>query len=261
MIPVNEIRKKAREQGVPETTVERDYLQNRFLNELFSETENLAFKGGTAIRKIHVRGYRFSDDLDFTMRSEMDRSELAAVIERSKNDAKSNAGIGFEDDFKLMAVTNGWKATLRCRSSMTGRMSINIKLDITAFNRERIMLPLEKRPMFHDFSDSCGTGILAYSLNEIMAEKMRALFDRGWPRDFYDVYRLWDVADMDVAVPTFEKKCEFKGIEPDISALIGERELLRGGWNSSLGHQMKSVPDFDEMFESLLCRLKTLNIG
>jgi predicted nucleotidyltransferase component of viral defense system len=260
MISVNEIRKKAREQGVPETTVERDYLQNRFLNELFSETENLAFKGGTAIRKIYVRDYRFSDDLDFTLRDKMERAELAAVIKKSKDDAKNNAGIGFEDDFELVEVANGWKALLHCRSSMTSRISINIKLDMTEFGRERIFLPVEKRAIFHDFSDSCDTKIATYSLNEIMAEKMRALFDRGWPRDFYDVYRLWDVADMDVAVPTFEKKCEFKGIKPDIDALNGEREQLRSGWNSSLGHQMKSVPGFDEMFESLLGRLKVLNI-
>lgn len=261
MIPGNEIRRLAREQGVPETTVERDYVQNRFLNELFSETEDLAFKGGTAIRKIHIRGYRFSDDLDFTLRRDTGREELAAVIERARDNAIEKAGTDFEGEFDMRKVANGWKALLHCRSSLTRRISINIKLDMTGFDRERVLLPVEKKAMFHDFSDSCETKITTYSLNEIMAEKVRALFDRGWPRDFYDVYRLWDVADLKVAIPIFEKKCEFKGIKPDIDALNGEREQLRGGWNSSLGHQMHAVPDFDEVFETLLSRLRAMGIG
>jgi predicted nucleotidyltransferase component of viral defense system len=261
MISAKEIREHAREQGVPETTVERDYVQNWFLNELYSNTSALIFKGGTAIRKAHIRDYRFSDDLDFTLANEMSREDLVVLIEKTGMDTSKKAGIDFEHAFDLVEVANGWKALLHYRSSLTRNFRIKIKLDITKFNLEKVFLPVEERTMFHNFSDSCKTKLITYPLNEIMAEKMRALFDRGWPRDFYDVYRLWDIADLEISVPIFENKCEIKGIKPDINELTADREQLRGSWNSSLGHQMSTVPDFDDVFESLLCRLKALNIG
>ena len=261
MISVNEIREQTRELGVPETTIERDYVQNWFLNELYSNTGNLIFKGGTAIRKAYIRDYRFSDDLDFTLANEMSREDLVVFIEKTRDNTRKKVGIDFEDVFDLVEVANGWKALLHYHSSLTRNFRIKIKLDITKFNLEKVFLPLEERTMFHNFSDSCKTKLIIYSLDEIMAEKMRALFDRGWPRDFYDVYRLWDIADMNISVPIFEKKCEFKGVKPDIKALMMDREQLKGNWNHSLDHQMNAVPDFDEVFESLLCRLKALNIG
>lgn len=49
MIPAREIREKARENGVPESTIERDYVQNWLLKYL--SPLNLVLKGGTGIKK------------------------------------------------------------------------------------------------------------------------------------------------------------------------------------------------------------------
>ena len=117
MISVNEIREHARKQGVPETTIERDYVQNWFLNELYLNTGNLIFKGGTAIRKAHINNYRFSDDLDFTLAREMNKEDLIVLIEKTRKNVKQKVGIDFEDEFDLREVTNGWKVLLHYRSS------------------------------------------------------------------------------------------------------------------------------------------------
>jgi len=69
MIPAREIKEKARESGVPPSTIERDYAQNWLLSHL--RPIPLALKGGTGIRKVFIEHYRFSDDLDFTL---LDRS-------------------------------------------------------------------------------------------------------------------------------------------------------------------------------------------
>ena len=55
---------------IPEAVLERDYCISWFLVG-FSETpliDFLAFKGGTAIKKCYIPDYRFSEDLDFTLR-------------------------------------------------------------------------------------------------------------------------------------------------------------------------------------------------
>ena len=101
--------------------------------------------------------------------------------------------------------------------------------------------------------------ILTYSLNEIMAEKMRALFDRGWPRDFYDVYKLWDIIDLKITIPLFVEKCEFKGITPDINSIIQDRMQVAESWKRSLVHQMKEIPDFEDVFSTVITRFETLD--
>jgi hypothetical protein len=43
--------------------------------------DRLAFKGGTAIKKIYEPDYRFSEDLDFTQLDDVSNQELVAAIE------------------------------------------------------------------------------------------------------------------------------------------------------------------------------------
>ena len=66
MIPPEEIKEAAVRYGIPTSSVERDYAQSWLLASLTTRL-NMAFKGGTCIKKIYIPGYRFSDDLDFTL--------------------------------------------------------------------------------------------------------------------------------------------------------------------------------------------------
>ena len=261
MISGREIKANARRYGVPETTVERDYVQNWFLNCLAPEMEILAFKGGTAIRKAYLGNYRFSDDLDFTLLRDVRSGELLEILRNARKRTVVLGGIGLEEDIKLKEVLNGWRAVLQFRSSLSANIMMNIKIDMTGYGKEIVCLPLERRQLFHEFSDVCGTKVMTYSLNEIMAEKMRALFVRGWPRDCYDVHRLWDLVDLDDVIPVFHKKCEFRNIVPDILEFTGDRELMMGGWDRSLGNQIRDLPDFDTVFDTLLHRFQTRGIG
>jgi len=95
MISSREIKEKARESEVPETTVERDYAQNWLLKYL--SPMNMVLKGGTGIRKLYIENYRFSDDLDFTLLEGMDKNVLKTLIERAAPGAKEESGINFKD--------------------------------------------------------------------------------------------------------------------------------------------------------------------
>jgi len=55
---------------IPEAVLERDYCLSWFLVGLSRSLlrDTLAFKGGTAIKKCFIPDYRFSEDLDFTLR-------------------------------------------------------------------------------------------------------------------------------------------------------------------------------------------------
>ncbi len=79
MIPLVEIRERAVAEGVPETTVMKDYALSWMVKALNEISDVFALKDGTGIRKTYVEGYRFSVDLDFTL------TEKGNVIEVENN--------------------------------------------------------------------------------------------------------------------------------------------------------------------------------
>ena len=70
MIKPGEIQKIARTAGVRDQQIEKDYvlswiLQGVAMHEKLAKT--IVFKGGTALKKVYFKDYRFSEDLDFTL--------------------------------------------------------------------------------------------------------------------------------------------------------------------------------------------------
>jgi len=64
---------------------------------------------------------------------------------------------------------------------------MHIQLDITAFDKEEVMLPVAEKPINHIYPDDFHGAIKSYAIEEILVEKIRAIFQRGFPRDLYDV--------------------------------------------------------------------------
>ena len=58
----------------------------------------------------------------------------------------------------------------------------------------------------------------------------------------------------------FHGKCEYKGISPLISDIMIKKEQYQKAWEKSLKHQMKVLPDFTIMFESVCTDLRELGI-
>jgi hypothetical protein len=69
MIRPSEISKLAHQLGLGDKTIEKDYVLTWVLLAMADSPlcEMLAFKGGTAIKKMYIPDYRFSEDLDFTL--------------------------------------------------------------------------------------------------------------------------------------------------------------------------------------------------
>lgn len=260
MISARDIRSRARELGVPETTIERDYAQNWLLGHLASM--NMALKGGTGIRKVYIENYRFSDDLDFTLLEKMDSAALNDSIENAVLGAKETSGINFIEEISIEENINGFVVNVYFRILRSAGNPIKIKLDLTVSEREAVLLPLEKRKIIHPYSDDFYARIRAYSLDEIVAEKIRALFERTRPRDLYDVWHLYNEIDNEKVLNILYKKCMIKDVEIDVQSLEDRRENFADAWTNSLRHQIKVLPDFDDAFyEVKQCIAGLLRMG
>jgi uncharacterized protein len=82
---------------IREDVLERDYCLAWFLNALAESDLRpmLAFKGGTALKRCYFSDYRFSEDLDFTLRQALPFEEIRARLEHVYAAAQQQSGIPF----------------------------------------------------------------------------------------------------------------------------------------------------------------------
>ncbi len=257
MITQIEIKQKAREYGVPVSTIERDYAQSWLLKSL-GDIE-MALKGGTGIKKVYERNYRFSDDLDFTLLHSISPARLKSQIKKAVETARDESGINFSNRIKFEDTESGLRAHIYFTIiRISAGTQTKIKLDITFPDREHILLPVVKRHILYSYSDEFDAEVNAYSLEEIIAEKLRTLFERVRPRDLYDIWYFRDLLSKKIVIETFARKCKFKNILPDISALENNREKFKNSWEKSLQHQFSAVPEFEGVYNEVLEYLKQI---
>lgn len=257
MIPQKEIREKAREYGVPVSTIERDYAQNWLLMGLSDIP--MILKGGTGIRKVYIENYRFSDDLDFTLLEVLDENKIATMIKESVRNAREESGINFSDDVRVNSNINGFEINIYFQILQREGNRTKIKVDITKESNERILLPVKRKRIIHPYSDNLRTEVMVYSLEEIVAEKIRSLFERTRPRDLYDVWYLWSRIDKDNVLKILPEKFRVKNVEMDIEDLERRKNDFKMAWKNSLSHQLKELPEFEDVFFTVIQMLNSFN--
>jgi hypothetical protein len=138
----------------------------------------------------------------------------------------------------------------------SGKRSIpKIKFDLTA--DEVLVLPPVTRPVFHSYSDTPegGIHIQCYAYPEVFGEKVRALGERGRPRDLYDVINLFrndNLPAAPVVLDVLTQKCAYKGIgNPGMDDMGNYEEAMRSNWEPMLAHQLPSLPSLDVYWNAL----------
>ncbi|RZN38730.1 MAG: hypothetical protein EF813_04565 [Methanosarcinales archaeon] len=181
----------------------------------------------------------------------MGRARLNKLIERAVLGAKEISGINYTEEVSIHENINGFVANVYFRILRSTGNPIKIKLNMAAPEKQEILLPLETKEIIHLYSDDFHARIQAYSLEEIMAEKMRALFERTRPRDLYDVRRLHNEVDYVKVLNILYEKCRVKDVEIDVRFLEDRRDDFASAWTNSLQHQIKMLPNFDDVLHEV----------
>lgn len=269
MIDKEEILERARILSLEPSVVEKDYILGWLLHAIGSHVElaeQWVFKGGTCLKKIHFETYRFSEDLDFTLRdpSHLEPEFLQRAFEKIASALYDEAGLELPTDrlrFDFRTNPRGQPA-VEGRIYYRGPLGLpasampRVKLDLTA--DERLVETPERLPVTHEYSDRPAEGmtVLCYGYVEVFAEKIRALGDRGRSRDLYDVVHLFRrpeaherAADV---LRVLREKCKFKGLpEPTLEAIGRGREAIIAQWDAMLGHQLPELPPFEAFWVAL----------
>lgn len=271
--------------GVQWDVLERDYLLSWILagiGEVPALRDALVFKGGTALKKCYFGDYRFSHDLDFSSFDDAPAGDLLEVSVREAGEVAAQlldeyapVEISCERYLERDPHPRGQEAfTIRARLPWQSRPQIRVMLEITV--DEPVLWPVAKRPILHDYEEPMDTSLLVYSLEETVAEKLRAIIQqadllarRGWSRsrarDYYDLWRVLgayrDRMDFSGFASRLHAKCAARSVKFE-----GPDDFFRGRmlievertWNHSLGLLVADLPTFETVIEGLRPEVATL---
>jgi len=254
MITLDELKRLSGQLSVDVTVLEKDYCLGWFLKGLSENSvlhENLAFKGATAIKKTYFPDYRFSEDLDFTSKKDFTEEILEREVRAVCNELTSASGM----NYSLVNIENkrdakgetAWELRIEFIGPRGQAQSPRrIRLDITAF--EKILKPLKKREITHPYSDQFKATINTYALEEILAEKLRTILQRGYPRDIYDVWFVLKYGRVNDKIlrELFFRKCAYKKVAfQSVDTLLEKIDAshIKAHWEASLARQLTNLPD------------------
>ena len=163
-----------------EDNIIREYLQHLFLSFLYNqrESENLYFKGGTALRIIY-HSPRFSKDLDFSAPKGILPSKLDNLFLETINKI-NNEGVAV--NLKEAENTSGGYLGIFFYQLYNFQGEIQLEISL----RKKNNFKKEITTIVSDFLPPYVLIQLASPL--IVEEKIIALENRHKPRDYYDLY-------------------------------------------------------------------------
>lgn len=218
--------------------IEQDYVLSWILAGIFSVPylkHNLAFKGGTCLRKCYFGDYRFSQDIDFTVlaRAEDLKEDLFIEIQKAvllARDKVRAMGENFYMDCYVYQEKEphpeGQQAFL-IKAQFPWQKEPLTRIYVEVTFAEDVILGVKTKPIIHPYDQEFDYEINVYDIHEIIAEKIRALLqfskklhERGWARsrvrDYYDLWRLFTdykaQINHDILRDIVPRKCQNKNI-------------------------------------------------
>jgi predicted nucleotidyltransferase component of viral defense system len=257
---------RVREWGLAEQVVEKDYVLGWVLWGIGSDphlADRWVFKGGTCLKKCYIETYRFSEDLDFTVLpgAPVEPDDVLPLLHRVLGRVGEESGIDFsvqQPRFRLRPSGLASEGRVYYRGPRQTPGAASIKIDLSA--DERVVRPPVLRPIAHPYPDGLpGAGtVRCYSFEEVFAEKLRAMGQRGRPRDLYDIVNLFRRNDLRLHAALIRDvlvdKCETKGVEVptyDSVAAAPHRAELESEWTNMLGHQLPALPPLEQFLAEL----------
>jgi len=172
--------------------VEQDLLISRMLVTLFQDERihnKLVFRGGTALHKLFLpEPLRFSEDIDLVQR---EAGPIGPLFDMIRGLFREWLGEPVRKQGPGVATL-----TYRLLSEDTPPLPLRIKIEINTREHFQI-LPIEHKPLdIHSRWFEGRTDIPVYQIEELMATKLRALYQRRKGRDLFDLAAALHLPDI-----------------------------------------------------------------
>lgn len=254
---------------IPVKTLEKDYVLSWVLigiakTELYNI---LSFKGGTALKKFYFPDYRFSEDLDFTLLTDISIEDLEKMLQEVYSLVFEASNINLSLKNKGLHK-NGYTVFINFSGPLGADITRGeIKTDFT-INENLINQPIVKRLLrgYDEYTDiPQDIKLKVYPLEETFLEKYLCILDksRNEPRDVYDLWYLISNQCLEFEQVAFDikRKGSVKGITTFniIDVLRHKESNYRRLWEIRLEKHMIDLPSFDKVYRGLKKFLKPIN--
>ena len=251
MLTKAQIQRLAQRHRVGMQVQERDYLQHLLLWLLYSRSQELIFKGGTALRLVYG-GNRYSEDLDFNgpdddivMLEALWEQVVAGlddfgIVAEMRNTWTSDVGYSFDVSFRGPLYDG------RDRSKGKVRVDVNRRLEEVEARRELVA---------SEYDDVRPFVVTVLTLEHLLAEKVRALLMRSKPRDLYDIWLLLR-RGVQPAPALVERKLALYRMAWEPDALGEALERVHAGWERDLRPLLPQFVAYEDAREGIAVLLE-----
>ncbi|MFQ5905071.1 MAG: nucleotidyl transferase AbiEii/AbiGii toxin family protein, partial [bacterium] len=177
-----------------------------------------------------------------------DFQEVASALDRVFESVRGESGIGFRLKNKYSNPEY-----LRLKIQYDAVIGKNwAKVDVSREEPIDRVVVEELQRVYSDYPDF---STRLETVEEILAQKLRAILQRQKCRDYYDVWKLLELQIDPQRIKTmFESKCEFKEIEFAGSHQFFPADILdvlRPYWERELGRLLQPLPSLETVISDL----------
>lgn len=193
MLTRPQVQRYATESGLRDIMIAEKEIVLTYLLQLLSERrilDRLAFKGGTCLRKMFIGSQgRFSTDLDFTGLEEHDHEDIVLAMMEAFEQPLHGIQFSIPDEgyYETQDGLSWGVNPAYAHDWNTGGSEIKLQIS----RRETPTLPIERLAQigqsYFRHLPFAPVEVLCLSLPEIVAEKIRACYQRIKTRDIYDL--------------------------------------------------------------------------
>ena len=251
MLTGEELLELSKATGLKPYQQEKHYVQTLALRFIYSEiATELIFKGGTALWFFHGLN-RFSNDLDFTLVGEVNFGSLMERLRR---------------DFELLNFPLTMKKVKDDEISFSFRMGVEGPLFTKEIERcfvgfeiskkERVIEASQAIEVDPPYPDILPFTVPVMRLEEICAEKVRAILTRNYARDLYDLWFLLGKKRVRMRRDLVDEKLNHYGKKFVMGEFKEKLEERGGYWESELKPLiLGTLPDFQTVEREVLAAI------
>lgn len=229
MIKKEELLRIAALKGLPPRFAELDYLQDIALLGIYREFGNkLVLKGGTCLYKLYKLN-RFSEDLDFSAVKGFKPKDFFARLPSIFSLFNINCSVkveSFQQTLNVYAEING--PLYDGKKESRSRLILNISL------RDRVFLPQRRILYISFYQEVRPFDLYVMEEKEILAEKVRAVYQREKARDVYDIWYLLVAKRISVDVALVQKKLSYIHLKFSQDTFLKKVKEKKNSWQTDL---------------------------
>ena len=211
--------------------IEQDLIICRALVELYTHpvvAKNLAFRGGTALFKLHLLPARYSEDIDLV---QMQAGPIGPIMDAVQE--KINPWLGIPKRKQSEGrVTLIWRVESEEGLPLRLKVEINSREHFTVLGYQQFEFRMASRWY-------TGSALISsYRIDELLGTKLRALYQRKKGRDLFD---LWQTAKTLAVNPETVVSCFLQYMEYE------EHQLSRAEFEMNLFEKLDDSRFLDDI--------------